>query len=60
MDFPTVELPRTDFPILGISYGTYLGQILAAMFPDKVERMMLDGVLNPLEYQQGWFVYFYR
>ncbi|CAN9148098.1 unnamed protein product [Alternaria alternata] len=38
----------------GISYGTYLGQILAAMFPDKVERMMLDGVLNPLEYQQGW------
>ncbi|KAF7681055.1 hypothetical protein GT037_000031 [Alternaria burnsii] len=38
----------------GISYGTYLGQVLAAMFPDKIERMMLDGVLNPLEYQQGW------
>ncbi|KAI4612841.1 hypothetical protein J4E80_006896 [Alternaria sp. BMP 0032] len=38
----------------GISYGTYLGQVLAAMFPDRVERMMLDGVLNPLEYQQGW------
>ncbi|KAK4497753.1 hypothetical protein PRZ48_010406 [Zasmidium cellare] len=37
----------------GASYGTALGQIFAAMFPEKVERMVLDGVLNPHEYVAG-------
>lgn len=32
----------------GISYGTVLGGTFAALYPDRVERMILDGVL-PLE-----------
>jgi pimeloyl-ACP methyl ester carboxylesterase len=59
-EFSNCRETCTDFLTLGISYGTYLGQVLAAMFPDKIERMMLDGVLNPLEYQQGWFVSSYQ
>ncbi|OTA55087.1 alpha/beta-hydrolase [Hypoxylon sp. EC38] len=34
----------------GFSYGTTLGATLAAMFPDRIERMILDGVQNPHEY----------
>nr|GAT44291.1 predicted protein [Mycena chlorophos] len=29
----------------GVSYGTVLGQTFAALFPDKVERVVIDGVL---------------
>lgn len=34
----------------GFSYGTLLGATIAAMFPERVDRMVLDGVLNPHEY----------
>ncbi|KAI1210263.1 alpha/beta-hydrolase [Annulohypoxylon truncatum] len=34
----------------GFSYGTTLGATIAAMFPDRIERMILDGVQNPHEY----------
>lgn len=30
----------------GFSYGTYLGQVYATMFPDQVGRFVWDGVLN--------------
>ncbi|KAK0445905.1 TAP-like protein-domain-containing protein [Armillaria borealis] len=40
---------------LGISYGTVLGSTFAAMFPDKVERMVLDGVVDvDAYYSGGW------
>lgn len=34
----------------GFSGGTVLGATIAAMFPDKIERMILDGVWNIHEY----------
>ena len=34
----------------GYSYGTFLGQSLASMYPDRVERMVLDGVIDPMSY----------
>ncbi|KAF3762102.1 hypothetical protein M406DRAFT_53336, partial [Cryphonectria parasitica EP155] len=34
----------------GFSYGTTLGATVAAMFPDKIDKMILDGVQNPWEY----------
>ncbi|KAF5986154.1 general amino acid permease [Fusarium bulbicola] len=34
----------------GISYGTVLGQVLAGMFPDRIERMLLDGNLLADDY----------
>jgi pimeloyl-ACP methyl ester carboxylesterase len=40
----------------GFSYGTVLGMTFAAMFPDKVDRMIIDGVLNPHEYYAGRYV----
>ncbi|MGQ0631312.1 MAG: alpha/beta hydrolase [Sporichthyaceae bacterium] len=31
----------------GFSYGTYLGQVYATMFPTRVKRMVLDGNVHP-------------
>lgn len=37
----------------GRSYGTIVGQTFAAMFPDKVERMVLDSVVLASDYYAG-------
>lgn len=42
------ELPRLQY--LGFSYGTFLGNTFASMFPGRVGRMVLDGVVDPYNY----------
>ncbi|MBW3084555.1 hypothetical protein KEM60_00743 [Austwickia sp. TVS 96-490-7B] len=37
----------------GMSYGTHLGATYAAMFPQSTGRMILDGVLDPVEWTTG-------
>ncbi|KAF8160399.1 TAP-like protein-domain-containing protein, partial [Pholiota molesta] len=37
---------ETQLKYWGISYGTVIGATFAAMFPDKVERLIIDGVLD--------------
>jgi pimeloyl-ACP methyl ester carboxylesterase len=34
---------------LGFSYGTYLGELYASLFPSKVGRLVLDGVVDPAD-----------
>ena len=34
----------------GWSYGTYLGQVYANMFPDRVRAMVIDGVVDPVSW----------
>ncbi|KAJ6531975.1 TAP-like protein-domain-containing protein [Mycena capillaripes] len=36
----------------GMSYGSVLGSVFAAMFPDKVERIIIDGVVDTEDYFQ--------
>ncbi|KQU66525.1 alpha/beta hydrolase [Phycicoccus sp. Root101] len=38
----------TKLSYLGFSYGTYLGQVYANMFPDRVRAVAIDGVLDPV------------
>ena len=39
----------------GYSYGSYLGNTFASMFPDRVGRMILDGVVDAPDYTAtGW------
>lgn len=33
---------------LGFSYGSYLGQVYANMFPDRFRALAIDGVLDPV------------
>lgn len=35
----------------GSSYGTYLGQVYANLFPDRVRALALDGVVDPQAWQ---------
>lgn len=35
---------------LGVSYGTFLGQTYANMFPHRVRAMVLDGVVDPVAF----------
>lgn len=37
----------------GWSYGTVLGSYFATMFPDRVDRMVLDANLDPADYRDG-------
>lgn len=38
----------------GLSYGTVLGATAAAMFPDRIDKMLLDGVANPETYYHSF------
>ncbi|KAE8381941.1 TAP-like protein-domain-containing protein [Aspergillus bertholletiae] len=38
----------------GFSYGTTVGAVIAAMFPERMGRLALDGVDNPFEYLNGY------
>ncbi|ETI28736.1 hypothetical protein G647_01187 [Cladophialophora carrionii CBS 160.54] len=40
----------------GFSYGTVLGATFAAMFPEKVGKIVIDGNVNVHEYYSGWDV----
>jgi len=35
---------------IGFSYGTTLGATVTAMFPERVDKVVLDGVQNPHDY----------
>ncbi|GIF15257.1 alpha/beta hydrolase [Actinoplanes teichomyceticus] len=40
-------LGQEKISFYGFSYGTYLGQVYATRFPERVRRMVLDGNVNP-------------
>ncbi|PQE14205.1 Alpha beta hydrolase fold family protein [Rutstroemia sp. NJR-2017a BVV2] len=42
----------------GFSYGTYLGGVFAAMYPDKVERLVSDGNVDYLEWSTNTHISF--
>lgn len=37
----------------GVSYGTIIGQTLAALFPDRIGRIIVDGNVNSQQYYTG-------
>lgn len=53
MDVIRQALGEEQLSFYGISYGSLLGQTYAAMFPDRVRAMIIDGVLNPIEWTSG-------
>ncbi|ROW07119.1 hypothetical protein VPNG_07359 [Cytospora leucostoma] len=49
-DGRTASKPSHLLNYYGISYGTFLGQTFASMFPERVGNMVLDGVVSPEGY----------
>lgn len=37
----------------GVSYGSILGTTFAQLFPDRVGKMVIDGVMDPSDYYDG-------
>lgn len=47
MDILRALLHQTKLNYLGKSYGTFLGTLYAALFPQNTGRMVLDGAVDP-------------
>ena len=47
LDIMRAALGEDRLNFLGLSYGTFLGLIYADLFPQRVGRFILDGVLDP-------------
>ena len=39
---------------LGFSYGSYLGNTYANLFPSNIRALVIDGVLDPHLWSSGW------
>lgn len=50
MDIVRAALGERGISYLGYSYGTYLGQVYATMFPGRTDRVVLDGLVDPGRY----------
>jgi pimeloyl-ACP methyl ester carboxylesterase len=47
MDSIRVALGQRQISYYGVSYGTYLGQVYATLYPQRIRRMVLDSVVDP-------------
>ncbi len=47
MDSIRAAMGQRQVSYLGYSYGTYIGQVYATLFPHRVRRMVLDSVVDP-------------
>jgi pimeloyl-ACP methyl ester carboxylesterase len=47
MDSIRTALGQHQISYYGVSWGTYLGQVYATLFPQRVRRMVLDSVVDP-------------
>ncbi len=53
LDYLRRLLGLREISLLGLSYGTYLSQTYANMFPRRVRAMILDGVVDPISWSKG-------
>ncbi|WP_307796517.1 alpha/beta hydrolase [Actinomadura barringtoniae] len=53
MDAIRKALGQRKTSYFGYSYGTFLGQVYASMFPTHVRRIVLDSVVNPARFWYG-------
>lgn len=54
MDLVRARLGERTLSYFGTSYGSYLGAVYASLFPQRVDRMLLDANVDP-EPAQIWF-----
>jgi pimeloyl-ACP methyl ester carboxylesterase len=47
MDYIRAALGQRQISYFGYSYGTYLGEVYATLFPHRLRRMVLDSTVDP-------------
>ncbi|NRQ50352.1 alpha/beta hydrolase [Aeromicrobium stalagmiti] len=47
MDLIRKRLGASKINYYGFSYGTYLGQVYASLFPERTRRLVFDGTVDP-------------
>ena len=47
MDSIRTAMRQQQVSYFGYSYGTYIGQVYATLFPHRVHRMVLDSIVDP-------------
>ncbi|WP_156727560.1 alpha/beta hydrolase [Streptomyces apocyni] len=55
MDVIRAALGEKRISYLGVSYGTYLGAVYMQMFPQRVDRIVLDSATDPTRIYRGTF-----
>ena len=53
LDHLRVLIGEDKLTYVGLSYGTFLGQTYANMFPDRVRAMLLDGIVDAPKVLEG-------
>ena len=53
MDLLRQALGDEKLTFLGYSYGSFLGQVYANLFPDRIRALVIDGVLDPVAWTTG-------
>jgi pimeloyl-ACP methyl ester carboxylesterase len=53
MDLLRQKVGDEQLTYLGFSYGSYLGQVYANLYPDRVRAVVIDGVLDPIAWSTG-------
>jgi pimeloyl-ACP methyl ester carboxylesterase len=53
LDYLRRLLSLRQISFIGFSYGTYLGETYANLFPGRVRAMVLDGVVDPVPWAKG-------
>ncbi len=53
MDLLRQAVGDSQLTYYGVSYGTYLGEVYANLFPDNVRALVIDGVIDPIGWATG-------
>jgi pimeloyl-ACP methyl ester carboxylesterase len=57
LDLLRREVGDRGLNYLGFSYGSYIGNTYANLFPQNVRALVIDGVLNPRLWSSGWQIH---
>jgi pimeloyl-ACP methyl ester carboxylesterase len=55
MDRIRAAVGEPKLSYLGYSYGTYLGEVYATLFPNRTDRVILDSVIDPRHVWSGFW-----
>jgi pimeloyl-ACP methyl ester carboxylesterase len=53
LDLLRAAVGDAQLSYFGVSYGSYLGNTYAQLFPDRVRAMAIDAILDPIAYATG-------